>query len=157
MAAGAFPLRHPNSGRPGNHGRDGKAGSPPPGSPRPPSHRSPREGGGRARPGAVTAAPPRSYLGGAALGDALPAGPAAAPGARAQPRSPAAGPAARAQAARAITRARRRGQSGRAGGGLCRRGRPSGFDSGVRLQVPSGRRLWSTVGGSRVPRACGGP
>lgn len=37
MEAGAFQLRHPNSGRPGNHGRDGKAGSPPPGSPRPPS------------------------------------------------------------------------------------------------------------------------
>lgn len=37
-------------------------------------HRSPREGAGRARPGTVTAAPPRSYLGGAALGDALPAG-----------------------------------------------------------------------------------
>lgn len=36
-----------DSGRPGNHGRGGKAGSPPPGSPRPPSHRSPRKEGGR--------------------------------------------------------------------------------------------------------------
>lgn len=65
-----------DSGRPGNHGRGGKAGSPRRArrGPRVTGPRGRREGGGRARPGAVTAAPPRSYLGGAARGDALPAG-----------------------------------------------------------------------------------
>lgn len=148
-----------DSGRPGNHGRGGKAGSPPPGSPRPPSHRSPREGGREGgEPGRARWQPrPRAPTWEGPLGGTrCPPAPAAEPGARAQPHSPAAGPAARAQAARAITLARRRGQPGRAGGGLCRRGRPSGFGSGVRPWARSCCASRNGAGGPWVACACGG-
>lgn len=142
--AGAFQLRHPNSGHPGNSGRGGSAQrrgaclptpgvhvglTAAPGSPAP----AVREGRQRLG-GAVTAAPPCSYLGGAAREDALPAGSrrrrAGLMGSAPLPRRTAGclsegGPGHYPGAAAGP--ALRSGRSGRAGGGLCRRGRPSGL------------------------------
>lgn len=139
-----FKLRHP-SGRPGNDGRGGRARSAAgrvcqgrarrgpwvtgPGN-------APRGAGGKeGGESPVTAAPPRSYLG----GDALPAGCRRPLSCRRLARLMGSAPLPRRRAGclseggpghypgAAAGTALRSGQSGRAGGGLCRRGRPSGL------------------------------